>query len=139
MIRVLPDTGVLVEVLRHREAAEALVRCGWLFRLSAVVHAELLRGADTRAERAYVAQLARTHPPLAPTPGQWERCGLVLARLRREQHFDPAGLRAIQNDVLIALTARGAGCPVVTTDLSDFNRIASLIRGLRVVPWPLKA
>ena len=137
MIHVLPDTSVLVEVLRRREAAEALARRRWLFRLSAVVHSELLRGADTRAERAYVVQLARSHTPLAPTAGQWVRCGQVLARLRREQHFDPAGLRAAQNDVLIALTARDLGCPVLTIDLADFNRIALFIRGLRTVPWPL--
>ena len=103
--------------------------------LSGVVHSELVRGADRRTERAYVAQLARNYPSVAPTVGQWERCGKVLARLRREQGYDAAGLRGIQNDVLIALTAREHGVPVVTTDRADFERIAELVRGLAVMPW----
>jgi predicted nucleic acid-binding protein len=137
--RVVLDTGVLIEVLRSAEAAEAIIRRRWRILLSAVVHAELVRGADTKVERAYVAQLARHHPPAAPTARQWAKCGAVLARFRREQHFDPAGIRGIQNDVLIALLARDHGVPVVTTDRADFERIAGLVRGVGVLPWTLEA
>jgi len=133
--RVLLDTGVFVEILRKSEAAETLIRRRWRILLSSVVHSELLRGVDTRTERAYVAHLARNYPPAAPTLGQWERCGQVLARLRRARGYDARGLRGIQNDVLIALAARDHGVPVVTTDRADFERIAEWVRGLTVVPW----
>jgi predicted nucleic acid-binding protein len=133
--RVVLDTGVLIEVLRDAEAADTVIRRRWRILLSAVVHSELVRGADTKVERAYVAQLARHHPPVAPTERQWERCGIVLARLRREQGYDPAGIRGIQNDVLVALLARDHGVPVVTTDRTDFERIAALVLGVSVLPW----
>lgn len=135
--RVVLDTGVLIEVLRAAEAAETIIRHRWRPLLSAVVHAELVRGADTSVERAYVAQLARHYPPVAPTARHWEKCGTVLARLRREQNYDPAGIPGIQNDVLIALLARDHGVPVVTTDRAHFERIASLVRGVAILPWTL--
>jgi predicted nucleic acid-binding protein len=133
---LVPDTSVFIELLRRRSAAEELLGRPWRLRLSAVVLAELVRGAESRVEERYVRALARSFPPLAPSAEQWGECGRLLRRLRRERHFDARGLRAIQNDALIALTARGLGAPVFTTNAVDFELLAGHLRGLRVLVLP---
>lgn len=133
MSLVAPDTGVLIVVFRDRAVADDLARKRWRFRVSAVVHSELTRGADTPGERRYVAAVTRALPPIAPSAGQWIRCGEILRLLRRDRDFDARGMRAIQNDVLIALMARDLGLPLVTTNVRDFELIAEFLRGLHVV------
>jgi predicted nucleic acid-binding protein len=107
----------------------------WQFRLSVVVLAELLRGSEGRAEQRFIAALARHYRAIEPSLGQWIRCGEVMRRLRKERSFDARGLRAIQNDVLIGLTARGRGLPVLTTNPRDFRLIAEFVRGLVVIEF----
>ncbi|MSP59234.1 MAG: type II toxin-antitoxin system VapC family toxin [Myxococcales bacterium] len=130
---VVPDTCVLIDLFRSNAVAEEIDRRGWIFWISAVVHSELLRGVEGREERRFIASLVRGRPPVAPSRAQWASCGVILGRLRSDEGFDAAGLRRIQSDVLIALTARGLGLPVVTTNPGDFARIARHLRGLRVI------
>jgi predicted nucleic acid-binding protein len=132
---VVPDTGVLIELFRDSAALLIKERHRWRFRISAVVHSELLRGAHRPSEKRFVDALARGFGPIAPTPAQWSSCGRLLAQLHRDQHFDGRGVQLIQNDVLVALTARDLGLPVVTTNPSDFALIASYARGLKVLPF----
>lgn len=44
-------------------------------------------------------------------------------------------MQLIQNNVLIALTARELGLPLVTMNESDFVLIAGYVRGLNVIAF----
>lgn len=84
-------------------------------RLSPVVASELLRGSRGRARRSVerlVEQLVAIEPP------SWRdsfiEAGRILARIF--EHHEEIGLARLQNDVLIALTARHTGATLVTMD-----------------------
>jgi len=134
---VVPDTSVLILIWHDSDLSLEIARREWLFRLSAVVHSELQRGAHERRVRRLVDQVARVETPIAPTANQWKRCGEILARLGRDHHFDARGMQLIQNDLLIGLTARDLGVPVVTANVRDFQLIAAHLRGLRVIEFPV--
>src|SRR5208282_5613285 len=90
---------------------------------SAVVLAELWRGAVTPADREFLRALGKNHPILTPTEGNWLESGQILARLRAERGCPPDKLRDLHFDVLIALTARSHGARVITSNRADFEAI----------------
>jgi predicted nucleic acid-binding protein len=132
---VVPDTGVLIELFRDAAALTIKDRNRWRFRISAVVHSELLCGARGSSEKRFVDALARGFPPVAPSAGQWASCGKVLAQLHRDRQFDGRGMQLLQNDVLVAITARDLGLPLVTTNPSDFDLIVPYAGGLKILPF----
>ena len=132
---VVLDTCVWIELGRSEAAAAAILEQRWRLRLSAVVLSELLRGMRSTAEKRFVRSLARSFPAIVPNVAHWIGCGDVLAKLRDDDHFDRRGLQLIQNDVLIALAARDLGLPVVTTNVDDYQRIARLARGVKVIAF----
>ena len=131
---VIFDTSVLVDELRtgrHRkriESAEGLVRT------SAVVLAELLRGAIGPAEHKFLRSLARNYPILTPTEKNWLESGEILARIHADLGFEPAKLRDLHFDVLIALTARSHGARLITSNRADFEVINNY-RKLQLEIW----
>jgi predicted nucleic acid-binding protein len=131
---VIFDTSVLVDEVRtgrHRiriESVEGLVR------VSSVVLAELLRGATGPAENKFLRTLARNHPVLTPTEGNWLESGELLAHIRADQGFEPHKLRELHFDVLIALTARSHGARLITTNKKDFELI-NRYRPIKLEAW----
>jgi predicted nucleic acid-binding protein len=124
---VIFDTSVFVDHLRtgcHQERIESL---SGLIRTSAVVLAELWRGATKPAEKAFLKELQKNHPILTPTEKNWLESGEMLDKIRADKGFSPAKLRDLHFDVLIALTARSYGARLVTSNRADFE----LIRGYR--------
>ena len=125
---VIFDTSVLVDELRtgrHRkriESAEGLVRT------SAVVLAELLRGAIGPLEHKFLRSLVRNHPILTPTERNWLESGEILARIHADHGCAPSKLRDLHFDVLIALTARSHGARLITSNRADFEMINSCRR-----------
>jgi predicted nucleic acid-binding protein len=120
---VIFDTSVLVDELRtgrHRKKMESV---DGLVRTSAVVLAELWRGAMEAAERKFLLALAGSHSVLTPTQRIWQESGEILARIRADRGFTPAKLRDLHFDVLIALTARSHGARLITTNHNDFELI----------------
>jgi predicted nucleic acid-binding protein len=120
---VIFDTSVLVDEVRtgrHRKRIEAVEG---LVRMSSVVLAELLRGVAAPAEHKFLRTLARNHPILTPTEGNWLESGEILAKIRADQGFEPHKLRDLHFDVLIALTARSHGGRLITTNRTDFELI----------------
>src|SRR5205085_4821593 len=111
------DTSVHVDVLRGALSPDAVLALveGGPVRLSPVVAHELLRGARGHAVRAVsrlVAELVRLEPP------SWSACWIEAARLlpRIFEHHAPVGLARLQNDALLALSARHTGAAFVTRD-----------------------
>jgi len=124
---VIFDTSVFGDHLRtgcHQEWIESVTG---LIRTSAVVLAELWRGATKPAERAFLKELQKNHPILTPTEKNWLESGQILDRIRADKGFSPAKLRDLHFDVLIALTARSYGARLITSNRADFE----LIRGYR--------
>ncbi len=84
-------------------------------RLSPVVASELLRGVSGRGRRS-VEKLITQLVPLEPP--SWRRCWIEAGRLLPQifPDHEHVGLARLQNDCLLALTARHTGAVFVTGD-----------------------
>jgi len=126
------DTNVHIDVLRGaRPLAEILTAVGNLpVRLSPVVASELLRGVSGGGVRS-VMRLVRGLVSLEPP--SWRSCWLEAGRLlpRIFPDHEALGLARLQNDLLLALTARHTGTLFVTGD-AHFTALR------RFVPFALK-
>jgi predicted nucleic acid-binding protein len=111
------DTNIHIPLLSGKLAWEVVVdkvgRCP--VRLSPVVASELLRGVvgpDRRAVDTLIRQLVPLEPP------SWRRCwyeaGRILPKIFPDH--EAIGLARLQNDCLIALTARYTGSLLLTAD-----------------------
>ena len=126
------DTSVHIDVLRGtRSLADVLAATGHPpIRLSPVVASELLRGvsgSSTRNVMRLVRGLVTIEPP------SWRSCWLEAGRLlpRIFRDHEVVGLARLQNDLLLALTARHTGTLFVTLD-THFTTLR------RYVPFSLK-
>jgi predicted nucleic acid-binding protein len=131
---VVFDTSVFIDYLRrgrHQQRIEAMTG---LVRTSAVVLAELWRGATRAAEREFLKALARNHPILTPTENNWLESGQLLSKIGSSKGFEPHKLRDLHFDVLIALTARSHGARLITSDRLDFEMISGY-RKLQLEIW----
>ncbi len=131
---VIFDTSVLIDDLRTARHQERIRSISGLIRTSAVVLAELWRGATLAAEREFLRALAKNHPILVPTEKNWLESGQILGKLRATRGFAPHKLRDLHFDVLIALTARSYGARLITTNRADFEMIHS-VRKIRLEIW----
>lgn len=121
---VIFDTSVLIDHLRTGCYQERIDSVTGLIRSSAVVLAELWRGATTQQERRFIQALSRNHPILTPTEKNWLESGRILGRIYVSKGFSPEKLRDLHFDVLIALTARSHGARLVTSNQKDFELIS---------------
>jgi predicted nucleic acid-binding protein len=131
---VIFDTSVLVDEARtgrHRKKIESVEG---VIRMSSLVLAELLRGVSGPADLKFLRTLARTHPVLTPTQGNWLESGEILARIHAEHGFEPHKLRDLHFDVLIALTARSHGARLITINRRDFE-LVNRYRRIKLEVW----
>jgi predicted nucleic acid-binding protein len=131
---ILFDTSILIANLRTGCHAERIAHLPGLIRNSSVVLAELGRGVTSPVERKFVRDLALSRPILTPSEKNWQESGELLAALRAEKGFEPAKLRDLHFDVLIALTARTHGATLVTANRTDFELIRSY-RSFKLEVW----
>jgi predicted nucleic acid-binding protein len=107
-----------VDVLRGAlQLSDVLDRVeGGPVRLSPVVASELLRGASTKAARRSLERLVSSLVPIEPPSWRnaWFDAGRTLPKLFA-QH-ESVGLGRLQNDLLLALTARHTGAMFVSRD-----------------------
>lgn len=120
---IILDTSVLVDDLRTGRHRQRIATLSGLIRNSAVVLAELWRGATTQSEREFLRALGKNHPVLTPTEGNWLESGQILAKMRTEHGYTAEKLRDLHFDVLIALTARSHGARLITSNRADFETI----------------
>ncbi|MBN1610514.1 MAG: type II toxin-antitoxin system VapC family toxin [Polyangiaceae bacterium] len=131
------DTSVHVALLRGEITVDHVLERAPVgpIRLSPVVASELLRGARGRAVAA-VERMIKALVPLEP-PGwgaRWLEAGRLLSRVFADHQN--VGLARLQNDVLIALTARHTGALLVTLD-RHFTALSRVVPfGLVVLPVP---
>ena len=126
------DTNVHIDLLRGtRSPAEILMAVGNPpVRLSPVVASELLRGVSGRGARS-VMRVVRGLVTLEPP--SWRACWLEAGRLlpRLFSDHETLGLARLQNDLLLALTARHTGTLFATAD-------AHFLAIRRHIPFTLK-
>ena len=131
---VILDTSVFIDHLRSGRHQHRINAMTGLIRTSAVVLAELWRGATRPAEREFLRALARNHPILTPTESNWLESGQLLGRIYADKGFKPDKLRGLHFDVLIALTARSHGARLIASNRSDFELISGY-RTLQLEIW----
>jgi predicted nucleic acid-binding protein len=131
---VVFDTSIFIDHLRTGRHQQRIADTLGLVRNSAVVLAELSRGATKPSEQEFVERLARNHPILTPTENNWLESGHLLSKIRVDEGFHHEKLRDLHFDLLIALTARSAGARLVTSDRTDFELIARY-RRLQLEIW----
>jgi len=131
---VILDTSVFIDHLRSSRHQQRIDAMTGLIRTSAVVLAELWRGATKPAEREFLRALARNHPILTPTENNWLESGQLLGRIYADKGFKPDKLRDLHFDVLIALTARSHSARLITSNRADFELISGY-RKLQLEIW----
>src|SRR5215469_2664027 len=129
------DTSVLVDDLRTGCHRDRIGSVSGLIRTSAVVLAELWRGARKPGEREFLRALQRNHPIFSPTAGNWLESGQLLAKIGAAQGFTSEKLRELHFDVLIALTARSHGARLITSNRADFEMIYKHYK-FKLEIWP---
>lgn len=117
------DTSVYIENFRTGRFTFRLLQSSFITRCSSVVLHELLRGAKSRVEHRFVADLSRHCRVLTPTEAHWMQSADILNILRKRQHYDAAKIRELAFDVLIALAARSIGATLITCNETDFQAI----------------
>ena len=121
------DTSVYIDNLRDRRFEKELLELRWVVRLSAVVLAELRRGARSREMIKFVDAMAKNFRVVAPNEREWDESGKIVARLAAAKGYDIHKTREIHFDVLIALTARKIGAVLITRDAEDFASIRQFV------------
>lgn len=120
---VIFDTSILVDDLQTGRPGQKVESISGLIRTSAVVLAELWRGATKPAEHEFLRALSRRYPILTPTEKNWLESGRILETIRSDRGFAREKLRDLHFDVLIALTARSHGARLITSNRRDFELI----------------
>jgi predicted nucleic acid-binding protein len=134
------DTSVHVALLRGTitlDAVLAQVPAG-PGRMSPIVAHELLRGSRDKARRV-VDRVVRRLLPIEPP--SWASSFLEAGRLLPAifSSHEEVGLARLQNDVLLALTARHTGAAFVTSDRhfrSLREHVPFALISLETVPTP---
>jgi predicted nucleic acid-binding protein len=128
------DTNVYIDFWERALHAQTLatIHAAFVVRFSAVVLSELRRGARTQQARRTVEGLRRQAAEVwEPTAGDWWEAGKLVRDIDDDQSWDTHKRREFQNDALLALTARGRGALLVTSNRGDFERLERRL-GLRV-------
>ncbi len=128
------DTSVYVDNLTSGRFRQEILDLKFVVRLSAVVLAELSRGARSRDMKKFVEDLAKNLRIIAPTERDWIQSGQIVNRLVAAKGFDIHKTREIHFDVLIALTARRIGAYLVTCNGDDFTAVREFL-DFKLVCW----
>ena len=128
------DTSVYIDNLRSGRFKQEILDLKFVIRLSAVVLAELSRGARSRDMKRFVADLAKNLRIVAPNEREWIQSGQIVNRLVAAKGFDVHKTREIHFDVLIALTARRIGAYLITCNGDDFTAVREFL-DFKLVRW----
>jgi len=144
--RYTVDTNLYIDALRTEEGKSALNAFHAAYapfeHLTAVVVQELRAGvrgrAASRLEAMLFAPFERRRRIIAPSYGAWKDAGRVLSELIAPAAWGGDSVsRSFVNDVLLAMTCREAGVVLVTRNVADFTRIATVRPFDFVRPWPM--
>lgn len=117
------DTNIYIDYLKGAFPKSQYDRYfhDYIIRMCPVVYLELTRGIRSEPLKKKIEQATKKIiflPP--PTNRMWVQAGLLAAKVMGS--YDEKTLEKIQNDLLIALTARENGAVLITQD-HHFNAI----------------
>lgn len=129
------DTSIYVALFRGSISKERPLDAaeGCILRLSPIVANELLRAARP-ASRGPVEDLIKNLLPIEPVSWRrsWLEAGRILPKVFPDH--DEIGISRLQNDCLLALTARHNGAILITAD-RHFGNLKRAIRfQLKLLP-----
>jgi len=128
------DSSVYIDNLRSGRFEKEIIDLKFIVCCSAVVLAELSRGARSREMKKFVEQLAVNLRVIAPNEREWIDSGRIVSRIVTARKFDVHKTREIHFDVLIALTARRIGAVIITCNTVDFQAIREFL-DFQLVCW----
>jgi predicted nucleic acid-binding protein len=128
------DTSVYIDNLRSGRFKNEILDLKFVVRCSAVVLAELSRGARSGPMKRFVDDLAKNLRIITPNEREWVESGRVVNRLVATKGHDIHKTREIHFDVLIALTARRIGAYLITCNVEDFTAVRRYIN-FNLVCW----
>lgn len=120
---VLLDTSVYIDYWERGLYISTLeqIRRTFIVRNSSVVLSELYRGAKTKQALHLVEGLYKLSKPCwTPNGEDWRTAGKILRQVGQKHGWEARRIRDLQNDVLIALTARRYGATILTANQMDF-------------------
>lgn len=110
---VIVDTSILIDFLKNKApyaAAVATLITSKRIRTTGVIMAELLQGARTATEEAYVVELLEGIPAIEVTSALWMNAGRVSCALRRK------GITLPLSDIAIAVLSIEHNLSIFTLD-----------------------
>ena len=128
------DTSVYIDNLRSGRFKNDILALPYVIRLSAVVLAELSRGARSREMKKFVEDLRNNLRVITSTENEWALSGGLVNRIATAKRFDIHKTREIHFDVLIALSARHIGAVVITCNPADFTTIRQFMN-FKLICW----
>jgi predicted nucleic acid-binding protein len=128
------DTSVYIDSLRSGRFTKEILDLKFVVRCSAVVLAELSRGARSRPMRRFVDDLAKNLRVIAPNEREWLQSGRIVNRVVTAKRYDIHKARELHFDVLIALTARRIGAYLITCNIDDFTAVREYL-DFNLVCW----
>lgn len=132
--QALIDTSVYIENFKFGRFEAEFLNLRFLVRCSAVVLAELWRGARSWEAKQFVASLAKQCQVIAPNEREWVESGKIVGNLVERKGYDVNKMREIHFDILIALTAKRIGAFVITCNADDFQAIRE-VKDFRLICW----
>ena len=121
------DTSVYVDNLRSGRFKQEILDLKFVIRCSAVVLAELSRGARSRLMRRFIEDLAKNLRVITPNEREWIQSGRIVNRIVTSKGYDLHKTRELHFDVLIALTAHRIGAYLITCKVDDFTAIRAYL------------
>ena len=128
------DTSVYIDNLRSERFKNDILALPYVIRLSAVVLAELSRGARSREMKKFVEDIRSNLLVVTPIENEWAVSGQLVNRIATARRFDIHKTREIHFDVLIALSARRMGAAVITCNGADFTAIREFMN-FKLICW----
>jgi predicted nucleic acid-binding protein len=144
--RYTVDTNLYIDAMRTADGNAALAAFHAAYapfeHLSAIVVQELRAGvrgrAAARLESAVIAPFERRGRLVTPSYAAWKEAGRVLAEMIAPTGWASVS-RSFVNDVHLAMSCRESGIVLVTSNIRDCMRIASVRPFDFVPPWPIPA
>ena len=127
--KVICDTSIYIPFINRGIAHPAVFNetSAPLLYMSSVVISELYAGAHDSRSIKILDKLYHTFQGvgrlIAPSDDDWRQTGGIIAKSGKKYGYDATYLSRLQNDILIAGSARRIGAFVLTNNEKDFVRI----------------
>jgi predicted nucleic acid-binding protein len=132
-LRIICDTSVYIPFINQGIAHPVFSDepMSPVLYMSIVVLSELFAGAHDSQSIKLLNRLYHTFDSvgrlIVPDARDWQQTGSIISKMRTKYGFERQYLARIQNDILIAESARRIGGLVVTKNEKDFKRIKEFV------------